>query len=162
VPLVGVDPAMTLCYRGEYAHSLGDAAAPPVLLLQEFLAQRLAREAPKPARHEYRLLGHCTERTNAPESLKQWQQVFERFGLGLRIQATGCCGMAGTYGHLRDHRDTSERIYEMSWRPQVAAISPEAPAVATGYSCRAQAKLVDAIVLPHPAQALLAELRRAD
>ena len=34
VPLVGVDPAMTLCYRGEYAHALGQGEAPRVLLLQ--------------------------------------------------------------------------------------------------------------------------------
>ena len=162
VPLVGVDPAMTLCYRGEYAHALGKQQAPPVLLLQELLAQRMANDPKRPVKREYRLLGHCTERTNAPESLKQWQEVFERFGVGLKIQATGCCGMAGTYGHLKAHRATSERIYGMSWRPQVTAISPEAPAVATGYSCRTQAKLVDASVIPHPAQALLAELRRAD
>jgi Fe-S oxidoreductase len=161
VPLVGVDPAMTLAYRAEYAAALGKEQAPPVLLLQELLARRLAAEPARPARSEYRLLGHCTERTNAPESLRQWQLVFERFGLGLRIQSTGCCGMAGTYGHLRARRPTSERIYASSWRPQVTAGDGDAPAVATGYSCRAQARLVDAKALLHPAQALLASLRNA-
>src|SRR5699024_4607435 len=37
VPLVGVDPAMTLTYRQEYAKALGPDATPPVLLLQEWL-----------------------------------------------------------------------------------------------------------------------------
>ena len=33
--------------------------------------------------------------------------------------------------------------------------------LATGYSCRSQAKIVDGVRIPHPAQVLLDVLRRA-
>ncbi len=44
VPLVGIDPSMTLTYRGEYPEA--GVEAPPVLLLQEWLARRDWRTCP--------------------------------------------------------------------------------------------------------------------
>lgn len=67
--------------------------------------------------------------------------------------------MAGTYGHEAKHRDSSARIYELSWRHHVAAEPPAGRLLATGYSCRSQAKRFDGVALPHPAQALLRALR---
>ena len=66
--------------------------------------------------------------------------------------------MAGTYGHEAEHRDTSERIYALSWRRHVAE-EQAGRLLATGYSCRSQAKRLDGVALPHPAQALLRALR---
>ena len=40
VPLVGIDPSMTLTYRFEYANALGEDAIPKVRLLQEWLAEQ--------------------------------------------------------------------------------------------------------------------------
>ena len=158
VPLVGIDPAMTLTYRSEYVGALGKERAPEVLLLQEWLLRSTAGELPRPVTATYRLLGHCTERTGAPESPRQWQRVFERFGLALRIEANGCCGMAGTYGHIAANRATSVALYRMSWGRHLAAAPGDLP-LATGYSCRSQAKLLDGVRLPHPAEVLLRALR---
>jgi FAD/FMN-containing dehydrogenase/Fe-S oxidoreductase len=156
VPLVGLDPSMTLVYRSEYK-ALGAGNMPKVQLVQEWLAQRLD-ELPEPSGSRepggYLLLPHCTERTNAAGSLGDWQRVFRRLGLELTIAPSGCCGMAGTYGHEARHRATSERIYALSWQEKVAAHGRRGRLLATGYSCRSQAKLVDGITLPHPAQAL--------
>ncbi len=161
VALVGIDPAMTLTYRSEYVAALGEEGAPEVLLLQEWLAtRRLPAAVARPDGRAYRLLGHCTERATAPEALKQWQVVFERLGLSLRIDAVGCCGMAGTFGHLAAHRETSEAAYRMSWGRNLAGATEPAP-LATGYSCRSQAKVMDGVRVPHPAQVLLQELRGA-
>ena len=61
VPLVGLDPSMTLVYRSEYK-ALG-ADMPKVQLVQEWLAQRLD-ELPEPSgspeQGSYLLLPHCT------------------------------------------------------------------------------------------------------
>ena len=68
-------------------------------------------------------------------------KVFERFGLKLQVQATGCCGMAGTYGHEARNAGTSRVIYSQSWQAQVERPAAEAgEALATGYSCRSQVK----------------------
>jgi Fe-S oxidoreductase len=80
--------------------------------------------------------------------------VFRRFGLELTVLASGCCGMAGTYGHEARHRATSERIYRLSWQEKVARHGNRGQLLATGYSCRSQAKLIDGIALRHPVEAL--------
>ncbi|MGM0913965.1 MAG: FAD-binding and (Fe-S)-binding domain-containing protein [Pseudomonadota bacterium] len=163
VPLVGIDPAMTLTYRQEYVKALGADAVPEVLMLQEWLVallptlvpRRLAATGPG-----YRLLSHCTEQTNAPGSPKAWQQLFNAFGLELELVATGCCGMSGTYGHEARNLETSKTIYAQSWQPVVEDEASAGHLLATGYSCRSQVKRLSETALPHPLQALLAELKR--
>ncbi|NWN83280.1 MAG: FAD-binding oxidoreductase [Halomonas sp.] len=169
VALVGIDPAMTLTYRQEYVKALGPQAVPEVLMLQEWLVTRAAQLVPSgfaasrgnsiPA---YKLLSHCTEKTNAPGSPRAWQQVFDAFGLELELLASGCCGMSGTYGHEARNLDTSRTIYAQSWQPKVEDEANTGRLLATGYSCRSQARRLSKATLPHPLQALLRELRLTD
>ncbi|TFH87874.1 FAD-binding oxidoreductase [Billgrantia azerbaijanica] len=172
VPLVGIDPAMTLTYRQEYVHALGADAVPEVLMLQEWLvahsstlASTLDRQlAPGGLTLDdpgFKLLAHCTEKTTAPGSPGAWQQVFAAFGLKLELVATGCCGMSGTYGHEARNRETSQTIYAQSWQPVVENEANAGRLLATGYSCRSQAKRLSDTALPHPLQGLLEALRRA-
>lgn len=153
VALVGLEPATTLTYRQEYAKLLGDAA-PKVLLPQEWL-QVVLPERSVPARQSMRLFSHCTERTNAPDSTKAWAEVFRRLGVALQPVATGCCGMAGTFGHEALNRQNSLALFGASWAPALAAVPSGMQAVATGYSCRAQAARAAGIQLLHPVSALL-------
>jgi Fe-S oxidoreductase len=157
VELVGLDPSMTLTYRAEYADALGRDAAPPVLLLQEWLVRHPDALPDCGTGTEYRLLPHCTERTNAPAALRAWQDVFARAGLFLHVLPSGCCGMAGTWGHEAEHLVASEHIYALSWAPHVAA-GTSGKLLADGYSCRSQAKQIDGLRLLHPVQALLAAI----
>ncbi|SNY97643.1 D-2-hydroxyglutarate dehydrogenase YdiJ [Halomonas sp. hl-4] len=162
IPLVGIDPAMTLTYRQEYVKALGEDAVPEVLMLQEWLATRINTLAPSQLTLTdlgFKLLSHCTEKTNAPGSPKAWQQVFAAFGLELELMATGCCGMSGTYGHEARNTATSQTIYAQSWQPQVEAEENAGKILATGYSCRSQVKRYSAQTLHHPLQALLAQLK---
>ncbi|MBP5979740.1 MAG: FAD-binding oxidoreductase [Halomonas sp.] len=162
VPMVGIDPAMTLTYRQEYVKALGADAVPDVLMLQEWLATRVNTLAPNHLSLRdpgFTLLSHCTEKTNAPGSPKAWQQVFASFGLTLELAATGCCGMSGTYGHETRNADTSKTIYAQSWQPQVETPENAGKLLATGYSCRSQVKRFSHISLQHPLQALLAQLK---
>ncbi len=158
VALVGIDPAMTLVYRQEYLQVLGDDLAQPnILLPQEWLVQFLESTQVNHASTEepYYLLGHCTEKTNAPEATKQWVHVFAAFGLKLVPMATGCCGMSGTYGHESQHQETSATIYQQSWLPIVAQHGDSNRLLATGYSCRSQVKRMSNTTMMHPLQILL-------
>ena len=105
------------------------------------------------------LLPHCSERSLAVATLRDWQTVFAAAGARLRVLPSGCCGMAGTYGHEAEHRATSEQIYGMSWRPYVARWADSGRLLVTGYSCRSQVQILGRQTLLHPAQALLASLR---
>ncbi|MFC5695994.1 FAD-binding and (Fe-S)-binding domain-containing protein [Pseudomonas sp. GCM10022186] len=154
VKLVGLDPAMTLVYRQEYRKLLGQEA-PDVLLPQEWLAQALEESPVAAAGDDYYLLGHCTEKTNAPAATALWPEVFKRLGLNLRMLPVGCCGMSGTYGHETANRETSEKIYDLSWRKVVEEQAGHQRLLANGYSCRSQADRLSGVELAHPIQALL-------
>ncbi len=158
VALVGIDPSMTLTYRQEYETVIPSKDLPKVQLIQEWLAQnteKLEMKKPVDPGQTFKLMAHCTEKTSAAPSLKQWQQIFTAFGQELEIVATGCCGMSGTYGHEKENKETSEKIYALSWAEIVAEPTNHKKLVATGYSCRSQVKRIDEVEIPHPVQALL-------
>ncbi len=90
IPLVGLDPAMTLVYRQEYAKTLDQDAAPRVVLAQEWLASALPTLPTPDAPQTYQFLPHCTERTNEPASVEQWKNGLRRLwpevaGTGQRL-----------------------------------------------------------------------------
>ncbi|GAB2521462.1 D-2-hydroxyglutarate dehydrogenase YdiJ [Microbulbifer agarilyticus] len=158
VPLVGIDPSMTMTYRAEYQKLLGDKA-PQVQLLQEWLSEHTEHLATNKNRLQsgsFTLLPHCTEQSNAAGSSRQWQQVFSALGMQLNTQAAGCCGMAGTYGHEMANRETSRTIFQQSWAPKLSGDT--SAILATGYSCRCQSKRFADTELRHPLQALLAQI----
>src|SRR5690606_8021868 len=104
-PMLGVDPSLVLCYRDEYSKVLGEQRGEfEVLLVHEWLnsVQDLpVLESP----NDFYLFSHCTEKTALPVSSNEWQSIFSRFGLSLKLVETGCCGMAGTYGHEKSNLD---------------------------------------------------------
>ncbi|QGF93552.1 FAD-binding protein [Pseudomonas sp. CFSAN084952] len=159
IPLVGLDPAMTLVYRQEYAKTLSSDKTPTVLLPQEWLAGALPKPQSIKDAAPYYFLPHCTEKTNEPSSVALWQQVYERMGLKLSVQASGCCGMSGTYGHETKNAGTSVVIYKQSWGPLVTKFNASGRLLADGYSCRSQVKRQDGVTILHPLQALLAVVR---
>ncbi|MFB2703085.1 D-2-hydroxyglutarate dehydrogenase YdiJ [Aeromonas veronii] len=163
IPMVGVDPAMVLCYRDEYAKALGSARGDfQVLLPQEWLlslpADQLPTSTDKTKSEEgsepWYLFAHCTEKTAKPSTHGDWSTLFGRFGASLQPVSVGCCGMAGTYGHDVKQVENSKGIYGLSWAEPLARL-PKARCLATGYSCRSQVKRMEGEKLKHPLQALL-------
>lgn len=156
IPMVGVDPALVLCYRDEYRLILGEERGDfHVKLVHEWLINAL-EERPRQDLHgeSWYLFGHCTEATALPASVSEWQSIFARFGARLESVSTGCCGMAGTYGHESRHVENSLKIYDLSWRPSLENL-PRQRCLATGYSCRSQVKRIEGKGISHPLQALL-------
>ncbi|QTG16937.1 FAD-binding oxidoreductase (plasmid) [Agrobacterium tumefaciens] len=158
IPMVGVDPSMTLTFRSEYVETLGSKTVPRVYLLQEWLATRIPAGLAGTGK-QYVLLPHCTERATAQNSLQDWSAIFSDFGLRLNVMASGCCGMAGTYGHEARNLATSKAIFDMSWRQHITDARPDEEFLATGYSCRSQAKRFGQVVLRHPVQVLVQQFR---
>jgi len=154
INLVGLDPAMTLVYRQEYLKNAKINNMPKVLMPQEWLSSlQLKPMLNHHTNPNYILLPHCTEKTNEPNSSKQWQKVFHDIGLNLEIANVGCCGMAGTYGHESRNLATSRKIYALSWQKQLQK-NATTQLLSTGYSCRSQVKRFDNKQLQHPVQIL--------
>lgn len=158
IPMVGVDPAMTLCYRDEYKKILGDARGNfEVLLLEEWLLNNLdalkgqntvADDTP------YYLLAHCTQKTMKPTTHGDWQKIFATVGLKLTPIPVGCCGMAGLYGHTAANEERSKEIYRQNWAPVFTKYDINRCLV-TGYSCREQVKRMEGVSVKHPLQVLV-------
>ncbi|WP_413491552.1 FAD-binding and (Fe-S)-binding domain-containing protein [Morganella psychrotolerans] len=157
-PMVGVDPALVLCYRDEYKTVLSpEKQLFRVMLVHEWLteyADQLPDVAVATDSRPWYLFSHCTESTALPDSVNAWKVIFSRFGASLQPVSVGCCGMAGTYGHEMPNLERSKGIYQLSWaQPYQTLVSERC--LTTGYSCRSQVKRMEGKVMLHPLQALL-------
>jgi FAD/FMN-containing dehydrogenase/Fe-S oxidoreductase len=159
IPMVGVDPALVLCYRDEYDEVLGDKRGDfDVLTVHEWMKPRLVDfAAAEEIANPWYLFAHCTEKTKLPNTEKEWIEIFAHFGAKLEPVAVGCCGMAGTFGHETDKFEMSRDIYNLSWKGNFDKL-PHERCLVTGYSCRSQVKRFENIKPKHPIQALLTHL----
>jgi FAD/FMN-containing dehydrogenase/Fe-S oxidoreductase len=158
-PLVGLDASLVMCYRDEY-HSVlqnnrGDFN---VLLAHEWLQTQSFKSliAKQHTQTEFTLLSHCTETTALPKAASVWVNIFTDVGLKLKTENTGCCGMAGTYGHEAQNQSNSKSLYNMSWKPVIEK-NRAGQILSTGFSCRSQVKRYEQFKPKHPIE-LLAEI----
>lgn len=162
VPMVSVDPALTLIYRQEYNDILKEQRGDfKVLLAHEWLKEVMqkgelenCKKTADSNRLQWYLFAHCTESTSLPNSMNEWKTIFAHFGETLVAENVGCCGMAGTFGHETKHLAMSKAIYEQSWQNKLNG-KPLERCLATGYSCRSQVKRFEQQRIKHPVQALL-------
>ncbi|OUS68117.1 hypothetical protein B5G52_20430 [Pseudoalteromonas sp. A601] len=158
-PLVGLDASLVMCYRDEYNSILGELRGDfEVLLAHEWLATQSFKPLANKITNDtqFTLLNHCTETTSMPKAANVWQNIFSDLRLSLNTTATGCCGMAGTYGHEAQNQNNSRALYEMSWQSVIKKNEPE-QLLATGFSCRSQVKRYEKFKPKHPIE-LLAQI----
>ncbi|MET3927472.1 FAD-binding and (Fe-S)-binding domain-containing protein [Devosia sp. 2618] len=148
LPLLAVDPAFALLTRQEYTHL--DPSTPPVLLAQEFLTNRLSAGDLWPKATKIsggKLMGHCTEVATMPNALQLWVDVFAAIGLPVCPVSTGCCGMAGLFGHQERHQAMSRNLFDAGWADAAAG---KDNVLVTGFSCRCQVKRFGSAKAVHP------------
>lgn len=158
-PIISLDAATGLMFADEYRKATGGKALPVVLGIEQFLADEIeagrivAAASAEPAA-TLTLLAHCTEKAARPLTPKLWTGIFSAFGLRLETPATGCCGMAGLFGHEKEHKSLSETLFRMSWQPILDRAGAKT-VLASGFSCRCQAKRFHGDRPRHPVEALL-------
>ncbi len=138
---VSIDPAITLLHHHDYAKVAPGYPGASVRPIVELLAER-SDSLPRTANPRNVLLfGHCTEQAQAPEWIAQWADILRSVGHDVRVASSGCCGMAGVFGHEAEHADMSRDLYRLSWTPQLGSSAEvwHDVALATGWSCRSQA-----------------------
>ncbi len=169
MPLIGLEPSAILGFRDEFpdlvpAHLKGAAQtlAKHALLFDEFIAReaaagRIRRESFRAEKKLIRLHGHCHQK--ALSSLNPSVAALELpAGYEVRLIASGCCGMAGSFGYEEEHFDVSQKIGELVLFPTVRAAAPETLICAPGTSCRHQIKDGTGRHALHPAEILHAAL----
>jgi FAD/FMN-containing dehydrogenase/Fe-S oxidoreductase len=148
VAVVGCEPSCMSAIRDDWLElRMGvdrarlRALAARSFLVEEFLDRAWDAHPVRPAKPAFdpgplALHAHCHQK--ALWGAESSAAILRRyFGDRLDVLATGCCGMAGSFGFTEDRYDLSMRIAGMGVLPALAA-RPEAVACAPGTSCRHQ------------------------
>ncbi|MBZ6382404.1 FAD-binding and (Fe-S)-binding domain-containing protein [Sphingomonas sanguinis] len=149
VRLVGLDAATALMFTQEFTELTGDSVE--VAGLETLLAEAVRQGRVPAAAHAVppqRLLGHCTEQALRPQALALWAEALAGFGIAAQPTKTGCCGMAGLFGHEAQNQKLSRDIFALSW----ADATRDDAMLATGFSCRCQTKRLTGRRPLHPVE----------
>lgn len=155
IRLVGIDAATALMFEQEYREFVPETkvevlGVEAILTTDDSSVKFVKRTGKQGVR--YSLLGHCTETALRPHALHQWAEIFARYGIDATPVRTGCCGMAGLFGHEARNLQMSRRLYDLSWAAPLSA-ADSVPLV-TGYSCRSQSKRFAGQRPQHPVELL--------
>lgn len=155
IPILSLDAATGLMFTQEYRDIAEGNVIPEVLAVEKFLRRHLENITASPlvpaaSEETITILPHCSEQAARPESAADWAFILGHFGLSAQAARTGCCGMAGLFGHEAEHAAMSGEIFHQNWANAMAG-----PVVATGFSCRCQTKRVVGKRRAHPVEILI-------
>ena len=169
-PLIGLEPSAILTFRDEYPDLAIDenvAAAQHLakhsFFIDEFLASEM--QAGNITKDQFTdqaksilLHGHCQQK--AVSSLSDTVKVLS-FPTNFKVDtiASGCCGMAGSFGYEKEHYKVSMNIGELVLFPKIRAHHHNCTIAAAGTSCRHQIKDGTGVQALHTVEILHTALR---
>jgi Fe-S oxidoreductase len=126
--------------------------AQAAVLFEEFVESGWPKTAGlKPGPATVQLHGHCHQK--AMGLLPPAKALLSRIpGATVIDLNAGCCGMAGSFGYVRDHFEVSRAIGERRLLPAARSLKPDAVLVASGVSCRHQVEDFTGARALHPAE----------
>jgi len=150
-PIIGFEPSAILTFRDEYPDLANDEnlAAANLLaknsfFIDEFIAKEMSlgnitKEQFTQDSKTILLHGHCQQK--AVGSLSDSVNILS-FPANFKVEtiASGCCGMAGSFGYEKEHYEVSMNIGELVLFPKVRENCQHAIIAAPGTSCRHQIK----------------------
>ena len=170
-PLIGLEPSAILSFRDEYPVLVGaelktaaSELASNVWMFDEFFQQQVeagkitssqfvstGNQSDDDSKQTIRLHGHCHQKALA--SLKPTIQMLQLpENNRVRVIASGCCGMAGSFGYEAEHYEVSMQIGELVLFPTVRSEPESSLIAAPGTSCRHQIADGTGRVALHPVQ----------
>lgn len=140
VPIVGTEPSCLAVWRSDALELLHDDprvadVAHNTFTLAEFLTRDPDFVVPDLSGHTIVAQPHCHE-----ASVMGWaeeEKLLRATGARL-VKVSGCCGLAGNFGMIAGHYDTSLAVYRTNLAPALDAAGPSAIVLADGFSCRTQ------------------------
>ncbi|WP_394971818.1 FAD-binding and (Fe-S)-binding domain-containing protein [uncultured Croceitalea sp.] len=147
LPIIGLEPSAILSFRDEYKRLYDDKSILEKLsnnsfLIEEFLAKEIeiGNISSNSFTKEERIVkihGHCHQK-----ALSNQKVTFDMLNLPVNFKvsiiASGCCGMAGSFGYEKEHYKTSMAVGELKLFPTVRKSDVETIISANGTSCRHQ------------------------
>jgi Fe-S oxidoreductase len=122
-------------------------------LFEDFLNRDADRLNFRPGPAKIMLHGHCHQKAMGllPSAKSLLSRIPESSVIDLDA---GCCGMAGSFGYVRDYFEVSQRIGERRLLPAARNLEPGSVLVASGVSCRHQVGDFTGVRALHPATLL--------
>ena len=146
-PLIGLEPSAILTFRDEYLRladdkELAKKIADHTYTIEEFIQHeakmgRISSRQFTDKELQIKIHGHCQQK-----SLSSATSTFDMLSLpknySVTLMATGCCGMAGSFGYEKEHYELSMKVGEESLFPKIRKTPQEVMISASGTSCRHQ------------------------
>jgi FAD/FMN-containing dehydrogenase/Fe-S oxidoreductase len=141
IPVVGLEPSCVAVFRDElinlFPHDArAQALSRQTFLLSEFLEKNSTNAALPQIPRNALLHGHCHHKSIMGMSAEE--SLLHRLGVNFQSPASGCCGMAGSFGFERDKYEVSAAIGELELLPAVRSAPADWLIIANGFSCREQ------------------------
>ncbi|TLP81406.1 FAD-binding and (Fe-S)-binding domain-containing protein [Maribacter sp. ACAM166] len=147
LPILGLEPSAILSFRDEYLRMTDDkevskSIADHSFLIEEFLANeitsgKIEASAFTEETKDIKIHNHCHQK-----AISNQKVTFDVLNLPINykvtIIASGCCGMAGSFGYEKEHYETSMKIGALKLFPAVSKTAPTTIIAANGTSCRHQ------------------------
>jgi Fe-S oxidoreductase len=130
-------PALLRGFAQQRAQQIARAS----MLFEEFVERECASGQAaltlSPGPSQILLHGHCHQKSMG--GLASARALLQRIpGATVIDLDAGCCGMAGSFGYVREHYDVSRAIGERKLLPAARNLGADAVLVASGVSCRHQ------------------------
>jgi FAD/FMN-containing dehydrogenase/Fe-S oxidoreductase len=141
MPIIGLEPACVSAFRDELAglfpgEEQAKLLAKNTRLLTEFLDQEGADLQHLNTGAHALVQFHCHHHAVLDTAAEQ--RVLDRLGLDYEVMASGCCGMAGSFGFETQKYPVSMAAAERVLLPKLRASSSNSIILADGFSCREQ------------------------
>ena len=167
-PLLGIEPSALYTFKDEYLKLATDQSAAKKLsencfLIEEFLAKeidkgQISSDVFTDQTKSLKIHAHCYQK-----SLGNPADTFKILNLPknykVTLLATGCCGMAGSFGYEAEHFEISQKIGEERLFPAIRKMDSDTLLAANGTSCRHQISDGTGRVALHPISILNEALR---
>lgn len=148
-PLIGIEPSAILSFRDEYLRLADDKEsakkiAKNCFTIEEFISNEFKKG--HISSNDFTLENkvvkihtHCHQK-----ALSNSESTFTMLNIpknyAVQILATGCCGMAGSFGYEKEHYDISMQIGEDNLFKKIRPLDKDTLISANGTSCRHQIK----------------------
>ncbi|HEY1536004.1 MAG TPA: FAD-linked oxidase C-terminal domain-containing protein, partial [Polyangiaceae bacterium] len=139
-PIVVLEPSCASVFRDELPSLMpereaGKRLTAQTFLLSEFLLKHAADRLPRLERRAI-VQGHCHHKSVL--GFDPQKRVFEKMGLDVSQPASGCCGLAGSFGFEAGKYQISSDCGERVILPEVRKAEDGVLILADGFSCRTQ------------------------
>lgn len=170
-PFIGIEPSAILSFRDEYLDLFDENSetekkyyqkalkiAANSFTIEEFLKSeiekgKISKDSFTSEEKEILYHGHCQQKAVSGTDAVKFVLSFPE-NYTVKEIASGCCGMAGSFGFEVEHYGLSNKIGELVLFPEVRKAKDNAVISASGTSCRHQIKDGTGVVSKHPVEIL--------